>query len=237
MGIKMNRKKERNLKLSFFYKLARFMPFNSKKKLKIFLDLAWIFNRLAHEETFKTGYKIDTRHYDAFLLKYINNDYSILDIGCGNGSVIEKIITNTQNRNITGIDYNQTSINAIKEKFGDSINLVCDDLFNYLNNNKEIKFDVIVLSHILEHIENPESFLNRISNISKYYYIEVPDFESNNLNLYRKETNTDLIYTDIDHVSEFDRNELEAIITNANLEILEKEYIFGVMKYWCKNNN
>jgi SAM-dependent methyltransferase len=235
MGVKMNRKKEQNLKLSLLYRITKMIPINSNKKLKIFLDLAWIFNRLAHEETFKSSYKISTKKEDEFLLRYIEKDYRIIDIGCGNGDVIDKIIKKATAKNIIGIDYNQASINRIKEKYGDTIKLVCDDLFNYLGNNKEISFDVVILSHILEHLENPSDFLNKISKTSKYFYIEVPDFQTNHLNLYREKINTDLIYTDIDHVTEFDRNELETIISNANLKIIERDYIFGVMKYWCES--
>jgi hypothetical protein len=45
---------------------------------------------------------------------------------------------------------------------------------------------------------------------------------------------TDLIYTDSDHVSEFERTELEGLITDSGLKVIRAEFRFGVMKYWCE---
>ena len=43
-----------------------------------------------------------------------------------------------------------------------------------------------------------------------------------------------LIYTDNDHVAEFDRDELKEIFSACDLEILKSEYMHGVQRYWCK---
>jgi hypothetical protein len=42
-----------------------------------------------------------------------------------------------------------------------------------------------------------------------------------------------MLYTDADHVSEFDRNEIGQMIVASNLKILSSEFRFGVMKFWC----
>lgn len=235
MGLKLTRKKARNLKLSLAYKLTRLLPIGSKKKLKLLLDLAWIFNRLAHEQTFKTDIKIEQNPDDSFLITKIEESMSVLDVGCGPGYVIEHLLYKTNN--ITGVDYDKTAIERAKEKFKDSnITLLCDDVFNFLAANENKTFDVVVMSHLLEHIDNPGKFLQKMSTKANFFYIEVPDFETNHLNLYRKVVGTDLIYTDADHVSEFDRKELEHLIAQANLHILEKNFSFGVMQYWLKSN-
>ena len=97
------------------------------------------------------------------------------------------------------------------------------------------RFDIIILSHILEHIEEPQAFLSSLSGKARFFYIEVPDFEATHLNMYRQAVGTDLIYTDRDHVSEFDREEMEEIIHVSQLTIVETEFHFGVMKYWCSS--
>ncbi|ETW91962.1 MAG: hypothetical protein ETSY2_55150, partial [Candidatus Entotheonella gemina] len=115
--------------------------------------------------------------------------------------------------------------------------LICDDVLNFLRTSADQSFDVVVLSHVLEHLDNPQAFLSTLSQISKYFYIEVPDFESSHLNLYRSMIKTDLNYTDNDHVSEFDRRELADIIKQAGLAIEICEFSFGVMRYWCRKAN
>lgn len=50
MGLKLKRNKKRNWLLSILYKInASWFFLTSEKKLRLYLDLAWIFSRLAHE--------------------------------------------------------------------------------------------------------------------------------------------------------------------------------------------
>jgi hypothetical protein len=46
--------------------------------------------------------------------------------------------------------------------------------------------------------------------------------------------NMPLVYTDADHVYEFDRYEMMDLLKNAGLEIVSAEYIFGLQRIWCK---
>ena len=65
-------------------------------------------------------------------------------------------------------------------------------------------------------------------------YIEVPDFERHYLNQYRLDKNINLIYSDNDHVSEFDRLEIKGLLQSCGITIQKEEYRFGVQKLWCK---
>ena len=233
MGLKLKRNKPRNLKLSLAYQFKKYLPISSKKKLKLFLDLAWIFSRLAHEQIFTT--KLDKK-YDPktdFLVKHLPDDAKVLDIGCGSGYVIKRMLPKT--KHIVGVDYDQAAINNAQKLFEENtIRLICDDVFNFLQQESD-QFDLIVLSHVLEHINNPGDFLKKLADKSKYFYIEVPDFEVSHLNLYRVLVETDLVYTDADHVSEFDRSELLGLIEEARLEVVDAEFKMGVIKFWCKS--
>jgi SAM-dependent methyltransferase len=235
MGIKLIRKKRRNITLSLAYRIGRLIPLSSQKKLKLFLDLSWIFSRLAHEQLFKTDISLKTDNEKDLLLSFIAQDSTVLDLGCGEGYVIKRLLNRT--KNITGIDYDENSLEVAKSNLRETgVTLIFDNILNYVKNNPGIKFDYVVLSHVLEHIDEPQLFLNSLKAISRYFYIEVPDFESTHLNLYRQKIDTDLVYSDADHVSEFDRNELEDIITQCNLQIIKSEFRFGVMKFWCEND-
>lgn len=235
MGLRLSRKKQRNLKLSLAYKIGRIIPLSQNRKLKLYLDLAWIFSRLAHEQTFKSTIKLDYDPKRDFLLNHLGKNSMVFDIGCGQGFVIERIITKTTN--IVGIDYQKESIEIAKSKFGNQVELICDDLYNYLKIIRKDQFDVVILSHIIEHLEDVEDFLSEIQPIAKYFYVEVPDHEATHLNAFREKTGTDLVYTDADHIHEFDRNGLIEILNTAGFEILDSEYLGGVIKFWCKSKS
>lgn len=53
MGLQLKRAKTRNLLLSVIYRMQRLLPFSSERRLRLWLDLEWIFDRLAHEESFR----------------------------------------------------------------------------------------------------------------------------------------------------------------------------------------
>lgn len=233
MGIQLARKKKINLKLSLLYKLHK-VPFfpTSEKRLKFYLDLSWIFSRLAHEQTFATPVSWNEKKLNNFLRDGIEPQSKVLDLGCGHGYIIKGILDLTSN--ITGIDYDISSIEAARNNIiHPDVQFVCADVFEYLDSNPDKRFDIILLSHILEHVENPGSFLKKLTSYSSRIYIEVPDFEATHLNLFREAVHSNLNYTDDDHVSEFDRAELKQLVEAAGLIVTAEEYRYGLIKFWC----
>ena len=77
MFLKFSRKKKRHYLLSFFYKLDRLFPFSKERKLKLYLDLEWIFERLAHEKSslVVNDHSVRTKTFD-FLKSKLNQDFS-----------------------------------------------------------------------------------------------------------------------------------------------------------------
>lgn len=231
MRLKLERKKKRNLKLSLAYRLSKLLPMSSDKKLKFFLDMSWIFHRLAHEETFRSTVYIGGNALNTFLLDGVPAECSLLDIGCGKGYIMKQLQTKTNN--ILGVDYNKEDIEYLAQHLPHpNIKVICDDIFNYMAKLEGVYFDVIILSHVVEHIDEPEPFLARLADKAKTFYIEVPDFESNYQNAYREKLGTDLVYSDADHVSEFRREDMEEMFKKLDLQILRSEFRGSVMKYW-----
>ena len=232
MFLKFARTKKGHFLLSLFYKLDTFFPLSKERKLKLYLDLEWIFERLAHEKSFLVFKEHPVRNKSfQFLKSKLTKEFSVLDLGCNTGDLTYQISTCV--KNVVGIDYNSAHIvKARKTYIQENIQFIHGEVIEYLQQNSQ-RFDVMILSHILEHIENPESFLDSCKKFFRYIYIEVPDFERSHLNVYRQELGSKLIYSDIDHIWEFDRTSLKEVIQKTGLEIIEEEYRLGVQKYWC----
>lgn len=220
--------------MSLLYKFDKIIPFSKTGKLKLYLDLEWIFERLAHEQSFKVFGKQDhpVRNLSAtFLITHLNFSQDVLDLGCNSGDLT--FLLSRKVKSITGIDYDESLIEEATRKYSQSgINFIKDDAITYIKTNNRI-FDVLILSHILEHLEDPGVFINLCRNSSRYVYIEVPDFERTQLNVYREKVNSDLLYSDADHIWEFDRQDLQKLIIENGLVILDAEFKWGVQKYWC----
>jgi trans-aconitate methyltransferase len=167
-----------------------------------------------------------------FILEYINDESVVLDLGSNDGTLTTAIADKA--KWVIGIDHDLTAINLAKSKHKKkNLEFIHQDANDYLKES-QLKFDILILSHILEHIDEPEQFILNFKSNFKFIYIELPDFDKTYLNHYRKDLKMELIYTDADHVSEFDRYEMADLLRKTNLEVLKEEYRFGIMKIWCK---
>lgn len=92
-----------------------------------------------------------------------NKNLEILDIGCGLGQMLDHLKKSGFN-NLYGIDINDESINECKKK-GLSVEKI-NDIREYACKSV-IKFDRIVMSHVLEHIDK-EDIIDTLIHIKKY---------------------------------------------------------------------
>ena len=87
------------------------------------------------------------------LKKYIDNDARVLDYGCGNGSLLNKI--HKYSKNLYGVDvYNKSKKYSINFKYYNT---------NLFKNNND-KYDLIILRDVTEHLNDPLLLISKLSN-------------------------------------------------------------------------
>ena len=90
----------------------------------------------------------------------INNDFTFLDLGCGNGWVVRKVIENPLCINASGIDgAPQMIANALKRGDGEEYILA-----NIDEHEPTQKYDLIHSMEVLYYLENPVATLKKIAN-------------------------------------------------------------------------
>lgn len=102
-----------------------------------------------------------------FLLKNIDEfitikkrRINILDFGCGNGSAISQYLIRDE-VNLFGVDIHDDSIDYANKNFGKPNAKFLKEI------PKDILFDIIIYADVLEHLENPNSFLKQHFNLLK----------------------------------------------------------------------
>ncbi|MHA2282060.1 MAG: class I SAM-dependent methyltransferase [Promethearchaeota archaeon] len=82
--------------------------------------------------------------------KYIKNDSSVLEIGCGAGTFGEKI------SNYIGIDINKDAIKKAKEK---GLNVYSQTIDEHFEDNTD-KYDIVCAFQTVEHVANTRGFIS-----------------------------------------------------------------------------
>lgn len=104
------------------------------------------------------------------LSKYITKEAYLLDIGIREGAFIEFLMENGYT-NLYGIDIYERSIDIARDK-----GIKCE-IMDAQHLDLLFKFDVVVMSHVLEHCPNPDRVLSNVYNHlnnNGVLFIEVP---------------------------------------------------------------
>lgn len=107
---------------------------------------------------------------------------TLLDIGCGSGEYLQ--LPKTIGWEVLGVDFDKS---AIKIANTNNIKCVLGDVENV--EKMGVKFDVITLSHVIEHVHNPEKLLLNIKKLLKpdgLIWIETPNLKSVGHKVFKK---------------------------------------------------
>lgn len=148
------------------------------------------------------------------LVKDFPASSKILDIGCSAGFLIEDLINSGfKKENVYGIDISHQAINACREK--GLLNCLIDDAEQ--PESLKIKFDLIIASDCLEHLENESKAINSWCNLLKdegTLIIFVPAYQF--LWSYHDEVNF--------HFRRYTRKKLNKLIETQQLKISKSGY-------------
>ena len=100
-------------------------------------------------------------NYHRFFVDNVASKDAVLDIGCGNGFLTYDVAEKT--RSVTAVDLNEDNIEFAKRNFNrDNIKYICRDATKF---DFGETFDVVILSNLLEHLENRHDFLLKIKGL------------------------------------------------------------------------
>ena len=160
--------------------------------------------------------------YHRFFIDNISVNDTVLDIGCGNGALAYDLAGKA--KSVTGIDIVEKNISKAKAKYSKAnIEYILGDVTRDL---KRQKFSVIILSNVLEHIEDRPVFLKQIKGLATKYLVRVPMFDRDWLPLYKKELGIDW-RLDKTHFIEYTESLFKEEIIDAGYQIDSLSIQFG----------
>jgi SAM-dependent methyltransferase len=114
------------------------------------------------------------RQYN-FIKSNINDFNSLFEIGCASGFNLTRYLKD--GISVSGVEVSENNVKLCKKNYG--IDLFAGTLKDYkMSALNHKKYDLVFLSHTLEHIINPYQAIADISEITgQYIFIEVPTFD------------------------------------------------------------
>lgn len=194
--------------------------------------LDWVLNERAMVYGGGEHPKHRLTNYHHFFISRIRDADKILDVGCGYGAVARSIAFTFPETKVVGIDMDQRRLNQAKSSLNpDNLTFIVGDATKDV---PEDAWDVVVMSNVLEHIEDRVGFLTRlrIATAAKRFLIRVPLFERDWLMPLRRELQIQY-YSDPDHKIEHTVRELREEVSEAGFEIIELNTIWGEIWVEC----
>jgi SAM-dependent methyltransferase len=163
--------------------------------------------------------------YHDFFVDRVHAGERVLDVGCGKGELAYDLASRA-GAHVTGIDVNATSLAFARERFrSPRLELVQADALTW---SPPERFDVVVLSNVLEHIDDRVTLLRRLREQAApdRLLIRVPVLERDWLVGLRRDLGLPY-YADPTHRTEYSPEQLEAELGDAGLELTELQVRWG----------
>jgi SAM-dependent methyltransferase len=211
-------------------------PADALRRLFVLQDkLDWIIN----ERAMAYGGNVHPKHrlmrYHDFFVDRISAGSRVLDIGCGYGAVARSIAMRVPDSTVVGVELDRGRLSHARTgEVPDNLSFVEADARRNLPPGP---WDVVVLSNILEHIEDRVGFLRDIQRLAapQKILIRVPLFERDWKLPLRRELGIGY-FSDAEHFIEHRLDELQDEVLAAGLRPIETIALWGEIWTECRTN-
>ncbi len=182
------------------------MSVNIINKISIYNKLPWLYTRSA-------------------FIKSLNNQGTLLDVGCGTAPLSTFIKALKPNFKIYGTDIYRAP------QLPENVEFKLSDLNDKINFEDNM-FDVVVCSHVIEHLQHPDIALAEIWRVLKQngiLYLEAPSQRSvfvPSFSGVNKSSNIPInFWDDPTHIRPYSQNSLENLCNSVNLSPIKSGYV------------
>lgn len=167
----------------------------------------------------KDDYKVRCIRQQQFIERNIGLDKisSLLEVGASSGYNLSLYSSTC---NVKGIE--PSNANCINAKRNYGLDMYCGTFAEFRDSNSTEKYDLLFMSHVLEHIVNPKDFIRQCSELNtSYIFIEVPTLD------YKFMDEPYGMFCE-EHVNMFTLESLDALMCSCGYELINADMIMGV---------
>jgi SAM-dependent methyltransferase len=192
---------------------------------------------LQGQKAVEYGDGLHTKHrhigYHEFFVSRIHRGERVLDVGCGVGAVAYDVAEKA-GAHVVAIDLNPKAVAEARDRY--SHPRVEYRVGNVLDDALDGNFDVVILSNILEHLQERRGFLRRLKEVAKpsRVLIRVPLFERDWRVPLKRELGVEW-RLDATHEIEYTLESFDEELASAELLVSHREIRWG--EIWAEVKN
>lgn len=163
--------------------------------------------------------------YEQFFVDHVEGCQIVMDLGCGQGTIANRLGTIPSLQKVIGVDLNEKSLAMARQNCPSKVTYLAADVTKI---KLEDPVDCIVLSNVLEHIEHRVPLLQKLQEqySLKKIIIRVPLFERDWRIPLRREVGAEW-RLDTTHFTEYTLESFAAEMEEAGLEAIHQEIRWG----------
>jgi len=136
---------------------------------------------------------------------------NILEIGCGDGAILNELSEKNFGENLYGLEISKAFVDSVNGK--NIKNLKACSLYDgYTIPYEDNMFDLVILSHIVEHLEYPRRLINEAKRVGRMIVIEVPLEDTLRLK-------KNFISNPVGHINIYTLQSLRVLLESCDLKI------------------
>jgi len=135
----------------------------------------------------------------------------ILEIGCGDGAVLEQLSAKAFGSQLAGIEISRSAVCSAQQKQIPNCQIDCFD-GDSIPFEDQI-FDLAILTHVLEHVEHPRKVLYEAARVAKCVFIEVPLEDNATLP-------DDYVFDPVGHINFYSPRSIRQLVQTCGFHIL-----------------
>jgi SAM-dependent methyltransferase len=136
----------------------------------------------------------------------------VIDIGCGDGAIAAEMARRGFYSQLTGVDVSPSGIAvANSRRLPNAQFTTIRDAIE----GADKRYDLAILSHVVEHVEEPRRLIREAARLAKWTIIEVPLEHT-------IRHRGDFVWTDTGHVNFYDTDLIRKLVQSCDLKVLRE---------------
>ena len=137
---------------------------------------------------------------------------SVLEIGAGDGSILYRLSELNFGEELYALEISSSGVETIQRRRIPRV-VECRLFDGYDVPYDDNRFDLAILSHVVEHVEHPRRLINEAARVAKHVFVEVPLEDMSRLR-------SDFVLDRVGHINFYSQRTIRWLLQSCGLRVL-----------------